>query len=51
MQEIMYRGGGHVSERDIHSERHSTMTFKTMRQQRDRVHQWLDGHSFVHVLK
>ena len=42
---------GHVSERDIHSERHSTVTFKTMRQQGDRVHQWLDDHLFIHILK
>ena len=43
--------GGHVSERDIHSEQQSTMTFKTIDSRGDRVHQWLDDHLFIHILK
>ena len=48
---IRVYSGGHVSERDIHRKRHSTVAFKAMRQQGDMVHQWLDDHLFIHILK
>ena len=37
---VLCTGGGYVSER------HSNVIFKTMRQQGDGVHQWLDDHYY-----